>query len=376
MKWFVDQMLPWFSSHGRDLLWRHDVTPYRVWVSEVMLQQTQVATVTPFFERWMTRFPTLESLANAEESEVLAYWEGLGYYRRARYLHQGAKYILTHHDGVFPKTVAELRAIPGIGAYTAGAIASIAFGQNVPAIDGNVERVLGRYFAIRGDLKKGEPRQTLEKHAQSIASLGHASQINQAMMDLGASLCGKIACCDTCPLAKRCQACIQHLTDAIPQKSSALEKSKISRAALVLVDASNHLLLARRRAEQLLGGLWTFPMIDVATTDLTTAQTQLLIRTPRVAQWNAWLHDHGIEIPLASAHPTGTWIHHVFTHIDMHVTLDVAKSSEVLHPPQLLPDSEYDAFDSVTLTSSGLDMTNHPSSTLMKKLLRAYFHNE
>ena len=105
-------MLSWFSSHGRDLLWRHDVTPYRVWVSEVMLQQTQVATVTPFFERWMTRFPTLESLANAEESEVLAYWEGLGYYRRARYLHQGAKYILTHHDGVFPKTVAELRAIP------------------------------------------------------------------------------------------------------------------------------------------------------------------------------------------------------------------------------------------------------------------------
>ena len=364
-------MTRWFAEHGRDLLWRHDVTPYRVWVSEIMLQQTQVATVTPYFERWMQRFPTIEALATAEDADVLTQWQGLGYYRRARYLHQGAQYILAQWGGQFPKALSDLQQVPGIGAYTAGAIASIAFGQNVPAIDGNAERVLGRYFAIDGDLKKGHARRTLEDYATRIAETGHAAIVNQAIMDLGASLCGKKATCDACPLAKRCQAKRLGLTDVLPQKAAAIPKHQLYCAALFLVDHAGQALIARRRADQLLGGLWTFPMIELMQNPKTPAQANPLSRSPRIAEWSAWLHDHGVCTHLSACTPSGAWLRHIFTHIDMRITLDHAVYPQNIQASSLLPDHAFDAFDTVPVTDAGIQMGDHPSSTLMKKLLRS-----
>ena len=369
MKWFVDQLSAWFTTHGRDLPWRHDVTPYRVWVSEIMLQQTQVATVMPYFERWMTRFPTLESLAVADENDIFSLWQGLGYYRRARYLHQGAQYLIEHYHGDFPTEIASLQKVPGIGAYTAGAIASMAFGQNVPAIDGNAERVLGRYFAIQGDLKKGASRQTLEQCANAIASQGRAGVINQAIMDLGASLCGKKAQCETCPLATHCQANLRQMTDVLPQKHTPTAKTPRICAALILKDTTGKVLVARQRPDQLLGGLWTFPTIELVNDNVSKNHKELLLRSPRIALWHAWLKTHGLTAPLASCTPSYVWIRHIFTHIDMLMTWDIAHYNAPISLDALKPDATLDQFDLVMQKSSTLDMQDHPSSTLMKKIL-------
>ncbi len=371
---FVRQILTWFDQNARDLLWRHEPTPYRVWVSEIMLQQTQVVTVTPYFERWMRELPSVEALAMADEDKVLSLWAGLGYYRRARYLQTGAKYLVEHYAGQFPTTLAELRKIPGVGAYTAGAIASMALGMDVPAIDGNVERVLGRYFAIRGDLKTGAARKTLEDCAERVAACGQAGRVNQAMMDLGASLCSKTAACTACPVASHCQACLLQLTNVIPQKAPRLVKAQSWRAALVLVDAQKRVLLLKRKPDGLLGGLWSFPMIDlVGELPKKASEAAIMARAPRQNAWNAWLKQHGFGLKTIQCAANGEFVRHIFTHIDMHVTLDIAQVKGAFELSHVcLDDTEFEVCECVSFGNDNAFDSDHPISTLMTKLVRQY----
>ena len=362
--WFAETLGRWFEAEGRDLPWRHNPTPYRVWVSEVMLQQTQVATVIPYYERWMLRFGDVAVLAKADDEEVMALWAGLGYYRRARYLLEGARYVMNQLGGIFPSAVAELCKIPGVGEYTAGAIASMAWGKSVPAVDGNAERVLGRFFGIRGELLRGEPRQQLMSWARAIAEAGQAGRTNQAIMDLGASICGRSAECEACPLHPYCVARRFGLTSYIPQKKQRPEKCFMICAALVVKDCRGKILLARRRQEALLGGLWTFPMMPLAKVSHGDALRAALVeaRMPRLGAWRDFFVRLGVEPAIDACQMTQGWVRHIFTHIDMRVTIDLAHWKGIF--PAMQASETYDTFEAV----ENLETAPHPFSTLMQKL--------
>ncbi|MCI0477261.1 MAG: A/G-specific adenine glycosylase, partial [Anaerolineales bacterium] len=217
---FAARLLTWYAKHKRDLPWRRDAhDPYCVWISETLLQQTQVATVIPYYERFLARFPTTRALASARLDDVLKTWEGAGYYARARNLHRAAKEIVARFDGKIPSTVEELQTLPGIGRYTAGAIASIAFERDAPAVDGNVTRVLCRYFKIESDPKNAQTQKKLWKLAETLLPRGHAGNFNQALMELGATVCvPRNPHCAACPLARGCQARRLNLQEKLPRK--------------------------------------------------------------------------------------------------------------------------------------------------------------
>ena len=358
-------MIAWFQTHGRKLPWRNHPTPYQVWVSELMLQQTQVVTVIPYYERWMNTFPDIHALSQAPLQQVLSLWAGLGYYRRAKYLHEGARIIVSDYDGVFPSTISELRKIPGIGDYTAGAIASFAFNQNEPAIDGNAERVLSRFFGIAGDLSHGEPRKNLVQIAQRLANLGHSRELNQAIMDLGASYCSKKACCDKCPIADKCYALSQGLTETLPQKKNPIQKIYELRTCIKLLNTNKKILIAKRKADALLGNLWEFPMISLFKGTAETARDQMDIikRRPRKDLWNHWLSQTGSR--LLHCDPIHAEVHHTFTHIQMTVIMDTGELSKTIDL-SILPHEDYDEY--AWIVQNELD--NYPMSTLMKKVLR------
>lgn len=253
------RLLAWFARHARDLPWRHERTPYRVWVAEVMLQQTQVETAKEYYRRFMARFPTVEALAQATQEEVLRVWEGLGYYRRARMLHRAAQELVQHHQGRLPADVKALRALPGIGAYTAGAIASIAFGLPAPAVDGNVRRVMSRVLAI----PEPSPR-TLEEAVRLWMPANAAGPFTEGLMELGATHClPRAPNCAHCPWQTLCRAYQEGHPEAYPQRRSRkiLPHFNVV-AAVILRPASSGLpqvLVARRPSEAMLGGLWEFP---------------------------------------------------------------------------------------------------------------------
>ena len=369
-RFFSQALCAWFERCGRDLPWRGAPSAYQVWVSELMLQQTRVAAVIPYYARWMARFPTLGDLARADIDEVMRLWSGLGYYRRARYLYDGARYVAEQCGGEFPRTVEGLRAVPGIGAYTAGAIASFAFGQDVAALDGNAERVYARFFGIRGDLSARAGRGELEAVAQDVLSFGHGAAVNQAVMDLGSGACGRAARCDECPIAERCRALRDGMVQELPEKKKRAEKYDEFRAALRLCDAQGRILLARRRKELLLGGLWEYPMIELSRTKGAAALTQARERAaePREGRWEEWMRAAGIG---AMGHfcQTGRSVSHTFTHIQMTVFLDSAEIvSETIatgKPAPNLADGEYDAFEMVAPS----DVEGYAMSSLMRRLL-------
>lgn len=244
----------------RDLPWRRDARdPYRVWISETLLQQTQVATVIPYYERFLARFPTVRALAAARLDDVLKAWEGAGYYARARNLHRAAQEIVARFDGKIPQTVGELLTLPGIGRYTAGAIASIAFDRDEPVLDGNVTRVLCRYFNIAEDPKSAPTQKKLWILAEELLPRGKAGQFNQAMMDLGATVCTpRNAACRACPLHRGCAARRLGLQARLPakRKKKALPHHAV---AVGIVWKRGKILIAQRFAKDLLGGLWEFP---------------------------------------------------------------------------------------------------------------------
>lgn len=254
------RLLAWFAEHARDLPWRHDRTPYRVWVAEVMLQQTRVDTVVPYYGRFLRRFPTLDALAAASLKDVLRVWEGLGYYARARNLHAAARRVMEEHGGQLPSTFEALRGLPGMGDYIAGAVASIAFGQPVVALDGNGRRVLARLFAVDGDARRVAVRRRLEALARSLLPSDRPGPFNEALMELGATVClPRAPRCDRCPLAEVCQAHRAGAEERYPARMAHRPLPHYQVAAAVILRENGRVLVARRREEDFLGGLWEFP---------------------------------------------------------------------------------------------------------------------
>lgn len=251
-------LLTWYRNHARDLPWRRTKDPYKIWVSEIMLQQTQVDTVIPYYDRWLKRFPTIESLAKASLSDVMKLWAGLGYYRRARMLHEGAKQV-QKLGGRLPSAVNELIKLPGIGRYTAGAIASIAFEQRAPIVDGNVIRILSRIYAIHSDIGKLDTVKKLWQIAEEVLPDKYIGDFNQSMMELGATVClPENPKCGVCPVEALCQAHALGKATFFPVNKNKTKLEKIKTAALVL--RQNGKVLIQKQAEkERWGGLWMFP---------------------------------------------------------------------------------------------------------------------
>lgn len=256
-------LLAWYRTHRRVLPWRSDKPDaYRVLVSEAMLQQTQVATVIAYFERFLLAFPRVRDLAAAEEQDVLRQWQGLGYYRRARNLHAAARAIVERHGGVVPSTVAELEALPGVGRYTAGAVASIAFGIGAPIVDGNVARVLSRWFIIEGAVDDKPVRDELWRLAAELVPAGDAGDFNQAMMELGAMVCTpRGAKCLACPVSQWCGANDKGLVDMLPRKREKRKPTAVSYHA-VAVECDGRFLYTQRPPTGLWAGMWQFPVAE------------------------------------------------------------------------------------------------------------------
>jgi A/G-specific adenine glycosylase len=250
----------WFITNARDLPWRHNRTPYRVWVAEVMLQQTQVDTVKPYYDRFLESFPSVEALAAASLEEVLKVWEGMGYYARARHLHQAAQKLVSLNGGRLPEHFDELRELPGVGAYTAGAIASMAFGQRVAAVDGNARRVLCRVFGIREDVTRSATKRWLERLATELLPVEGPGRFNEALIELGATVCTpRGPSCGRCPLSDLCQAYAEGEQEALPLRRPRRKVPHYDVAAAVAVRDDGAVLVAQRHLDDMLGGLWEFP---------------------------------------------------------------------------------------------------------------------
>lgn len=328
-------LLAWYEQVKRPLPWRQTCDPYAIWISEIMCQQTRVDTVIPYYQRWLARFPDLQTLAAASLEDVLLMWQGLGYYRRARYLHAGAVYVVEHLEGQLPRTATELQKLPGIGPYTAGAIASIAFQERVPAIDGNLQRVLSRLSADDGNIARAATMRRLRALGTQLVSFPNPGDTNQALMELGASLCSPTnPQCGACPLQPSCRAAKQGAPTRFPFKTKAKQQRKEHRHAYLAQRPTDQaLFVAQRDATVLLGGLWETPLFE---------------QPPQNA---AWVEQGEIR--------------HLFTHIDLRVTVWVAEDAVEIPPLRAL------YTDTRWVLRHELDQV--PQSTLMRKILALYF---
>jgi A/G-specific adenine glycosylase len=264
MRLLARKWIRWFDQHARDLPWRRTRDPYAVWISEIMLQQTQVKTVVPYFERWMRAMPTMGDFARARPERVLKLWEGLGYYRRVRLAQAAATLIMEKHEGRFPERLDEILALPGVGRYTAGAICSIAFNQPAPILDGNVIRVLSRLLGIAGDPRSKTVNTKLWLAAEElVAAAGDPSRLNQGMMELGALIClPRQPKCPSCPLRGDCFALREKRVEEFPAASAKAAVTQRRFIALVVSDGER-LLVQRRPPEVVNAGLWEFPNVEV-----------------------------------------------------------------------------------------------------------------
>jgi A/G-specific adenine glycosylase len=285
---FRKQLLGWFRQYRRDLPWRRTKDPYRIWLAEIMLQQTRVATVIPYYERFLERFPDIHALASAPQDEVLRLWSGLGYYRRARNLQRAAQEIVVKNGGIFPRAEQDALELAGIGSYTAAAILSIAYGARRAVLDGNVARVLARIFAVKGDLRHAKRWQSLQKSATALLDLKSPGDWNQAMMELGATLCTpQSPQCLICPITRFCQARKLGIADSLPARQKKRATENITLAAAVLLDPRGHTLLlppppklpqstgAAGQVSVLVSKLWHFPTIAVGTDPAAELQAHL-----------------------------------------------------------------------------------------------------
>ncbi len=318
---FVVPLLNWYDANARELPWRLDSSPYRTWVSEIMLQQTQVDTVIPYFERWMAEFPDVFALAATDEQSVLSIWEGLGYYRRARNLHKAARIVVEHHGGQLPDTLSELQALPGIGPYTAAAIASIAYDQDVAAVDGNIRRVLSRLFDVQEPIRSTEGEKKILSLAKAYLPPGRASAYNQAMMDLGAMICTpRSPDCARCPAAAFCLARELGVQEERPVRTPRTKVPHHTVTAAVIV-RGDRVLLAQRQPDGLLGGMWEFPGGTLEETD---------------ADLSACLEREIFEelgVPVRVGEAYGTY-RHAYTHfkITLHAFVCVLAPGDVPQP--------------------------------------------
>ncbi len=252
-------LLKWFEKYGRDLPWRKTHDPYAIWVSEIMLQQTQVATVIPYYQKFLKSFPTVHHLARATLSKVLKVWEGLGYYSRARNLHQASQMVLNSFDGKVPDTLKDLLSLPGIGQSTAGAILSFAYNKEAAILDGNAKRVLSRLFAVSGNPVRGKTENLLWKISESLIPKGRSNSFNQALMDLGSMICTpRDPLCARCPFCHLCKAYLLGKPESYPLRTLKKIIPHIS-AISAVIQRDGNVLLHRRPPKGLLGGLWEFP---------------------------------------------------------------------------------------------------------------------
>lgn len=320
---FAARLLAWYDDHARVLPWRSDSSPYRTWVSEVMLQQTQVDTVIPYFERWMRRFPTLEALAAANQTEVLKLWEGLGYYSRARNLHRAAQIVFNDLSGKLPEDLKTLISLPGIGRYTAGAILSIAFDQKQPALDGNIRRVYARVTNSSAPIGTTSSDKHMWIFAESVLPDTRAGDFNQALMDLGSAIClPQNPLCDQCPIQADCQAFSLGIQHSLPVKR---QKAPIPHwivgAGVVFRDSK--VLVAKRPQKGLLGGLWEFPggKLEPEDQDLAACIKRELLEE--------------LAVKVSVGEPLGTYSH-AYTHFKVTVHAHICQ----LEPNETLAESE------------------------------------
>ncbi|PZV09943.1 MAG: A/G-specific adenine glycosylase [Leptolyngbya sp.] len=329
-------LLNWYSQQGRDLPWRRSRDPYAIWVSEIMLQQTQVKTVIPYYDRWLAQFPTIQTLASAEQQQVLKVWQGLGYYARARNLHRAAQEIVSQHNSSFPTDLKTAISLPGIGRTTAGGILSAAFNQPTPILDGNVKRVLARLVAL--------PMPTSKAIAQlwqlSIALLDpvHPRDFNQAWMDLGATIC--LPCnplCDRCPWQSHCCAYTQGIQTQLPMTETRPPIPRKIIGVAVIWNEAGQILIDRRKPEGLLGGMWEFPggKVELGETIPDCIQREIQ-------------EELGIEIEVGDRLIV---VDHTYSHF--HVTLNVHHCKHLSGDPQAI---ECDEIRWVELA----DLDNYP----------------
>ena len=256
----VASLLDWYQINKRSMPWRQTSDPYKIWISEIMLQQTQVATVIPYYERFLDKFPVVDELAAAPQQTVLKMWEGLGYYSRARNMHKAAQEVVGKYDSKFPDTYKELLNLKGIGPYTAAAVSSIAFNRHQAVVDGNVIRVLSRFFGIKDDVRRSAVKKEIQSIADSIIPENNPGDFNQALMELGATVCTPTNPeCESCPLSVDCIAYKSAETDSIPYKSPRKKVPHHTIGVGLVTNNSGDLLIALRPDDAMLGGLWEFP---------------------------------------------------------------------------------------------------------------------
>ena len=302
-------LLEWYRDNARWLPWRDDPTPYHVWVSEIMLQQTRVAAVLGYYARFMDEVPDVAALAALPEERLMKLWQGLGYYNRARNLQTAARQIMEEHGGVFPSDYDSVRALKGVGDYTAGAICSIAFGQSVPAVDGNVLRVVSRITGDHGDITTPAMKKRVTEELRDVIPARAAGEFTQAMMELGATVClpNGAPLCDRCPAGEFCVAYREGLTDELPVKAPKKAR-KIEERTVWLIFREGKVALRKRPEKGLLAGLWEYP-------------NEVCGRLP-----GAW----GIK-PLSDEF--GCTAKHVFTHIEWHMTARILRVEDDALPP-------------------------------------------
>lgn len=302
MNGIVNPLLEWYARNKRDLPWRRDQNPYHVWVSEIMLQQTRVEAVKGYYARFLGRLPAVEDLAGVSEGELLKLWQGLGYYNRARNLKKAAQMIMQEYAGNFPEEYELLLKLPGIGEYTAGAIASIAFRKRVPAVDGNVYRIYTRLFADNSDITQGKVRKRIRDEIGNVVPEDHPGEFNQALMDLGASVClpNGVPLCQSCPVAEWCIASKEGTMLAFPVKPEKKAR-RIEDRTIFLLEYQGKYLIQKRPEKGLLAGLWEFPSEE--------GKLSLEKIGPVLRKWGADLEQ--IEM-LGSGK-------HVFSHVEWHM---------------------------------------------------------
>ncbi len=314
---FSNRLIAWQKQFGRhDLPWQNTTDPYAIWVSEIMLQQTQVAAVIGYYSKFMQRFPTIAALAQASQDEVLQHWSGLGYYSRARNLHNAAQAIMDEHGGVFPQDFAAIQTLPGIGRSTAAAIASFAFGQTQTILDGNVKRVLTRYFAIEGWPGTPKIEKELWTLAESLLPDSDMQAYTQGLMDLGATLCTRSKPqCQRCPLIETCEAFRQQRVSQLPTPKPR-KTTPEKQTTMLILQHGDQVMLEKRPASGIWGGLWSFPELEQSDVDAGVVQQQF-----------------GVTVQAVTALPK---LSHAFTHFKLHITpqlLTVSKQNNHASEP-------------------------------------------
>jgi len=321
-----EALATWFESNARPLPWRQDYPPYWVWISEIMLQQTRMETVLPYFQRWISRFPTISSLAAAPLDDVLKLWEGLGYYSRARSLHKAAQIISSDFGRELPHTPENLRKLPGIGPYTAGAIASIAFQQPEPAVDGNAARVLSRITLQTLPVAKPIAQKYLWQTAQTLVELGNPRNLTQAIMELGATICTpRSPNCHRCPVTSHCLAQKENKQQEIPARKKKLQR-RIVKGITLVMEHRNKVYLRQRQAKGLWGGLWEVPWLE--TTEKPSINTKTLLA--------GIIAETGIDSNSSTITPLGGF-HHELTHFRLEMECYHLKFPDKAEVPELQP---------------------------------------